>query len=55
MPKYLVDYYETYSKSYEVEANEQEKLEECEKEQLDEREQYWQEYFQARSFGYSIK
>ena len=22
---------------------------------LDEREQYWQEYFQARSFGYSIK
>ena len=30
-------------------------IEECEKEQLDEREQYWQEYFQARSFGYSIK
>ena len=30
-------------------------IEECEKEQLDEREQYWQEYFQARSFGYSIR
>ena len=30
-------------------------IEECEREQLDEREQYWQEYFQARSFGYSIK
>ena len=29
--------------------------EECEKEKLGEREQYWQEYFQARSFGYSIK
>ena len=30
-------------------------IEECEKEQLGERERYWQEYFQARSFGYSIK
>ena len=30
-------------------------IEECEREQLGEREQYWQEYFQARSFGYSIK
>ena len=30
-------------------------IEECEREKLDEREQYWQEYFQARSFGYSIK
>lgn len=30
-------------------------IEECEKEKLGEREQYWQEYFQARSFGYSIK
>ena len=30
-------------------------IEECKKEQLGERERYWQEYFQARSFGYSIK
>ena len=30
-------------------------IEQCEKEQLNEREQYWQEYFKAKEFGYSIK
>ena len=30
-------------------------IEECDKNQLDEREKYWQEYFQANTFGYSIK
>lgn len=30
-------------------------IEECSKEKLDEREKYWQEYFQANTFGYSIK
>ena len=30
-------------------------IEECPKEKLDEREKYWQEYFQANTFGYSIK
>lgn len=28
MPKYLVDYYETYSKSYEIEASSKEEAEE---------------------------
>ena len=27
----------------------------CAKEQLNEREQYWQDYFKAKEFGYSIK
>ena len=30
-------------------------IEECDKTQLDEREDYWQEYFHAKDFGYSIK
>ena len=30
-------------------------IEMCEKEKLNEREQYWQDYFKAKEFGYSIK
>jgi hypothetical protein len=30
-------------------------VEECERSKLNEREDYWQEYFQAKEFGYSIK
>ena len=30
-------------------------IEECDKEKLNEREQYWQDYFKAKEFGYSIK
>lgn len=30
-------------------------LEECDKSLLDEREDYWQEFYQAKEFGYSIK
>ena len=30
-------------------------IEECEKSKLNEREDYWQEYFHAKDFGYSIK
>ena len=30
-------------------------IEECDKTQLDEREDFWQEYFHAKDFGYSIK
>ena len=30
-------------------------IEECLREQLDEREDYWQDYFKAKEFGYSIK
>ena len=30
-------------------------IEKCSKEKLNEREQYWQEYFKAKEFGYSIK
>lgn len=30
-------------------------IEECERSKLNEREDYWQEYFQAKEFGYSIK
>ena len=30
-------------------------IEECSRERLDEREDYWQEYFKAKEFGYSIK
>lgn len=30
-------------------------VEECERARLDEREDYWQEYFKAKEFGYSIK
>ena len=30
-------------------------LEECERTKLDEREDYWQEFYQAKEFGYSIK
>lgn len=30
-------------------------IEECSREQLDEREDYWQNYFHAKDFGYSIK
>lgn len=30
-------------------------VEECDRSQLDEREDYWQDYFKAKEFGYSIK
>lgn len=30
-------------------------IEECSREELDAREDYWQDYFKAKSFGYSIK
>ena len=30
-------------------------IEECERSKLNEREDYWQEYFHAKDFGYSIK
>jgi group I intron endonuclease len=30
-------------------------IEECDRTQLDEKEDYWQNFFQAREFGYSIK
>jgi group I intron endonuclease len=30
-------------------------IEQCSKEKLNEREQYWQDYFKAKEFGYSIK
>lgn len=30
-------------------------IEECQAVQLNEREQYWQEYFKAKEFGYSIR
>jgi hypothetical protein len=30
-------------------------IEECSRDQLDKREDYWQEYFKAKEFGYSIK
>lgn len=30
-------------------------IEECSREQLNEKEDYWQEYFKAKEFGYSIK
>jgi hypothetical protein len=30
-------------------------IEECERSRLDEREDYWQDYFKAKEFGYSIK
>ena len=30
-------------------------IEECDKEALNEREQYWQEFYGAKEFGYSIK
>lgn len=30
-------------------------IEECERNQLDSREDYWQDFFKAREFGYSIK
>jgi hypothetical protein len=30
-------------------------LEDCPREILNEREQYWQEFFKAKEFGYSIK
>ena len=32
-----------------------EMIEECPRGQLDEREDYWQEYFKAKEFGYSVK
>ena len=40
---------------YGVENFSFELIEECPKEKLNEREQYWQEYFGAKEFGYSIK
>lgn len=30
-------------------------IEECPRDQLDAREDYWQDYFKAKEFGYSIK
>ena len=30
-------------------------LEECDREKLDIQEDYWQEFFHAKDFGYSIK
>jgi hypothetical protein len=30
-------------------------VEECSRAQLNEREEYWQDYFGAKEFGYSIK
>jgi len=30
-------------------------IEECPQEILNEREQFWQEYFQAKTFGYSMR
>ena len=30
-------------------------IEDCDKDKLNEREQYWQDYFKAKEFGYSIK
>ena len=30
-------------------------LEECTKSQLNDREDYWQDFFKAKEFGYSIK
>ena len=30
-------------------------IEECERSKLDEREDYWQYFFKAKEFGYSIK
>ena len=30
-------------------------IEECERSKLDEREDYWQDFFKAKEFGYSIK
>ena len=30
-------------------------IEECDRSKLNEREDYWQEYFKAKEFGYSIK
>jgi hypothetical protein len=30
-------------------------IEECSRDMLDEREDYWQEFFKAKEFGYSIK
>ena len=30
-------------------------IEECSREELDTREDYWQDYFKAKEFGYSIK
>ena len=30
-------------------------IEECERSLLDEREDYWQDFYKAKEFGYSIK
>ena len=30
-------------------------IEECDRAQLDQQEDYWQDYFLAKEFGYSIK
>jgi len=30
-------------------------IEECPKDKLDEQEDYWQEFFEAKTWGYSIK
>lgn len=30
-------------------------IEDCDRSQLNERENYWQDYFKAKEFGYSIK
>lgn len=30
-------------------------IEECEPEELNEREQYWQNFYKAKEFGYSVR
>lgn len=40
---------------YGVENFSFELIEECDKDSLNEREQYWQDFFGAKEFGYSIK
>lgn len=42
-------------KSIGVENFSFEVIEECERSKLDEREDYWQDFFKAKEFGYSIK
>ena len=45
----------TAMKAYGVENFTFEIVEECERSLLNERESYWQDYFKAKEFGYSIR
>ena len=45
----------TAMKTYGVENFTFEVIEECERSLLNERESYWQDYFKAKEFGYSIR